>query len=212
MAKVVDCDVTTAARGATFYGRMETVGGASRMQMRFQLLERLGRAEDWQRVDVPELRGWRISQAGVKRFGWKQTVDGLRTGAAYRARVHYRWLGASGEVLATSVRETPVCRGPLPNIALTDLTARPGPATDTSVYRVTVENTGRIPADEVEVSVSVDRAVLDTITLRRLAAGEMRTVSFNGPACRRAVRVRTDPGNSIGETIEDDNSQLFSCP
>jgi hypothetical protein len=212
VAKVLACDVTSPDRAATFYGRMDSIAGASKMQIRVQLLERLGRDDTWSKLDVPALQKWHTSQAGVKRFGWKQTVDALRAGGAYRARIHYRWLSAAGTVIETESRDTPLCRGPLPNIVVGDLSRKPGPSTETSSYRVTIENHGKIDADEVDVSMSVDRAVLDTIVISHLAAGERRTVTFTGPDCRRAVRVKADPGNSIGESIEDDNSQLFSCP
>lgn len=212
VAKVVACDVTSADRAATFYARMDTIPGASKMQIRFVLQERLGRDDSWSKLDVPALRQWHTSQAGVKRFGWKQTVDALRVGGAYKARVQYRWLSATGSVLDTFSRDTPVCRGPLPNIVVGDLTVKSGPTADTRTYRVTISNKGKVDAEEVDVQLSVDKAILDTVTLTQLGAGESRTVSFSGPDCRRGIRVKADPGNSIGETIEDDNSQLFSCP
>jgi hypothetical protein len=212
VAKVVACDVTTSGRTATFYGRMDTIPGAAKLALRFVLLERLGRSETWSKLDVPALRQWHTSQSGVKRYGWKQTVENLHLGGAYKTRVQYRWLSASGTVLDTETRETPVCRGPLPNIALGQLTAKQGPTADTWTYRIEVENTGKSDADAVEVSLSVDRAVLDTVTLDHLAAGDVRTLSFTGPACRREVSVSADPGNSIGERVEDDNSQVFACP
>jgi hypothetical protein len=213
VAKVVSCDVTnTANRAATFYARIDTIAGASKMQIRFQVLERLGREDTWDRLDVPALKGWHTSQAGVKRFGWKQTVDGLHAGGAYKARVQYRWLSATGTVVDTASRDTPSCRGPLPNIALGDLTTKPGPTAETRIYRVPVQNTSKVAADEVDIQLSVDKAVLDTVTISHLAAGESRTVSFTGPVCKRDIRVKADPGNSIGESIEDDNSQLFACP
>jgi hypothetical protein len=212
VAKVVSCDLTSENRAATFYARMDVVSGAAKMQVRFQLLERLGRDDAWNKLDVPALRPWHTSQPGVKRFGWKQTVDALRLGAAYKARIQYRWLTAAGTIVDTQSRDTPVCRGPLPNIALGELTGKPGPTADTRTYRVTVQNSGKVDADAVAVSLSVDRAILDTVTIDRLAAGETSTVSFTGPACRHAVRVKADPANSIGESIEDDNSQQFGCP
>jgi hypothetical protein len=211
VAKVVSCDVTSADRAATFYARMDTIPGASKMQIRFVLQERLGRDEAWSKLDVPALRQWHTSQAGVKRFGWKQTVDALRVGGAYKARVQYRWLSVAGTVIDTFTRDTPVCRGPLPNIVVGDLAVKPGPTADTRVYRVTISNKGKVDAEQVDVSLSVDKAILDTITLSQVGAGESRTVSFTGPECRRGIRVKADPGNSIGETIEDDNSELFSC-
>src|SRR4051794_33002547 len=146
VAKVVACDVTSNDKAATFYGRMDTIAGASRMQIRFQLQERLGRDDTWSKLDVPTLHQWHTSQAGVKRFGWKQTVDALRVGGAYKARVQYRWLSAAGTVLDSAARDTQVCRGPLPNLAVRDLSVKPGPTADTRSYRVAVGNTGKIAA------------------------------------------------------------------
>jgi CARDB len=212
VAKVVACDVTSSDRSATYYARMDTVGAASKLQIRFQLFERLGRDQAWNKLDVPALRQWHTSQAGVKRFGWKQTVDALRMGGAYKARVQYRWLSAAGTVINAAARESAVCRGPMPNIAVGELSVKPGPTDDTRSYRVNVSNTGKVDADQVDVSLSVDKAILDTVALSHLAAGETKTVSFTGPVCRHAVRVKADPSNSIGETLENDNSQLFACP
>ena len=209
---MVACDMSSPNRSATFYGRMDTVPGAAKLQLRFQLLERLGRDETWSKLDVPALRQWHTSQAGVKRFGWKQTVDALRVGGAYKARVQYRWLSTTGTVVSSDSHDTPVCRGPLPNIAVGTLTVKPGPTADTSVYRVLVSNTGKVAASNVDVSLSVDRAILDTVTVSQLGVGESRAVSFTGPNCRRAVRVKADPNNSIGETLETDNTQLYTCP
>src|SRR6476646_1214285 len=118
VARMIGCDMSSVNRAATFYGRMDTVPGASKMQLRFLLLERLGRDDTWSKLDVPALRQWQTSQAGVKRFAWKQTVEALRVGGAYKARVQYRWLSAAGTVVGTDSRDTPVCRGQLPNIAV----------------------------------------------------------------------------------------------
>ena len=212
VAKVLSCDVEGDSRSATFYARMDSVQGAARLSVRCQLLERLGRGDSWSRVDVPALRGWRSSQVGVKRFGWKQNVEKLNLGGAYKARVQYRWVAPAGSIVETETKDTPVCRGPVPNLAVGDVAIRRGPTADTRIYRVELENTGRTDADDVQVSLSVDRAVLDTLTVSRLAAGDARTVSFTGPACRREIRVEIDPENTIGERSEEDNSQATRCP
>ena len=212
VAKLVTCDVTSDNRSASFLARMDSEQGAPKMQIRFQLLERLGGGASWNRLDVPALRGWHTSQAGVQRFGWKQTVDALRLGGAYKARVQYRWLSPTGTVLDSATRDTPVCRGPLPNLTIGNLTVKPGPTADTRTYRIEVENTGKLDADNVDVLLSVDRAVLDTVTVSQVAAGDTRIVSFTGPPCQRGIRAKVDPGNSIGESIEDDNAQHFACP
>jgi hypothetical protein len=212
VAKLVTCDVVSSDRNATFFARMDTIPGASTMSMRFQLLERLGRGAPFNKLDVPALRSWHASQAGVKHFGWKQTVDNLRIGGAYKARVIYHWLSASGALIATDQHDTPTCRGPLPNLAIGDVTVMPGPTADTRTYRVGIQNTGKVVANDVDVQMSVDKAILDTITLDTVAAGEQRFATFNGPVCRHGIRVTADPDNSIGESVENDNSELFACP
>jgi hypothetical protein len=213
VARLVTCDVTSSDnRSATFYGRMESFPGASKMQLRFQLFERLGHDDTWNRLDVPGLRGWHTSQPGVHRLGWKQTVDALRLGGAYKARIQYRWLGAGGTVLDTATRDTPVCRGPLPNLTVANLAVKAGPTSDTRTYRVDVSNKGKLDATQVAVAITVDKAVLDTATIGELAVGETRSVSFTGPECRNAIRVKADPNNAIGESLENDNSELFACP
>jgi hypothetical protein len=211
-ARLVSCDLTGPDRSAAFYGRMESIPGAARMSMRFTLLERLGHDGDFAKTDVPALRQWHRSAPGVKAFGWKQTVDNLRSGGAYKARITYRWTSAAGIVLDTETRDSPVCRGPQPNLTVGGVDVRPGPTADTRVYRVTVQNTGKAAADDVPVVLSIDHAVLDSLRIDRVDAGSARTVSFTGPPCNRALRVLIDAGNTIGEVVETDNSALLGCP
>jgi hypothetical protein len=212
VAKIVTCDVQSVNRSATFFARMDTIPGTAKMSIRVQLLQRLGRDTGFDKVNVPALNQWHTSEAGVKRFAWKQTVDNLLQGGAYKAHVQYRWLSAAGAAIATDARDTPICRGPLPNIAIGDLTVKPGPTDDTRTYRVGIQNTGKVEADEVDIQMAIDKAILDTSTLDHLAPGEQRFATFTGPVCHHGVRVKADPGNSIGETVENDNSELFACP
>jgi hypothetical protein len=212
LARLVSCDMSGPDRSAVFYGRLVALPGAGRLAIKFTLLEQLGRGADWTKIDLPDLRQWRRSVAGVKTFGYRQTVDNLHAGGAYKARVQYRWLAADGTPLDTLTRDTGVCRGLLPNLAAGDLEVLPGPTPETRTYRVTVLNDGKGDADAVDVALNVDHAVLDTTTIDRLDAGTSRTVTFAGPPCIHAVRVRIDPDNTIGESSEGDNARLFSCP
>jgi hypothetical protein len=212
VARVTGCEMSGPNRSAVFYARMSAVPGAVRLTVRFTLFERLGRSAEWTKVDVPELRQWRRSAAGVRTFGFAQTVDSLRPGGAYKARIQYRWLDANGAPLDTVTRETAVCRGPLPNMAVGALALRPGPTADTAVYRVTVVNNGKGEADGVDVRLEVDQALLDAVVVDRLSPGESRTLSFTGPRCNQGIQVRIDPDNGIGEILETDNAQAFGCP
>jgi CARDB len=212
LVKLSACDTAGLDRSAVFYARVDAIPGATRMAIRFSVLEKLGRAGDWTRVDVPALRQWHRSAPGVKTFGYRQTVDNLRVGGFYKARVTFRWSDADGDPVDSEVRETPVCRGALPNLTVGSLAVRPGPTQDTRSYRVTVDNDGSRAADAVDVVLTIDRAVLDKVTIDQLDAGDSRTISFTGPACARSVRVRVDPANTIGELDETDNAQSFACP
>jgi hypothetical protein len=212
VVKLTDCTMTSPNRSATFYARMDTEPGASKLAIRFSLLERFGRTQVFTKLDLPALRPWRTSQAGVKRFGWTQTVDNLHAGGAYKARVQYRWLSPTGTVIDTQTLDTPICHGPLPNILVGDLSALEGPTPDTEIYQVIIANDGKGDADGIEVSMSVDHAVLDTATVDYLAPGESRLVTFTGPICRQEVSVIADPRNLIGERSEDDNARTFACP
>jgi hypothetical protein len=212
VARLVSCDLTGSDRSAVFYGRLDAIPGATRLALRFSLLEKLGRDRDFSKVDVPALRQWHRSSPGVTSYGYKQTVDNLRARGAYKARVQYRWTTAAGDLVASDVRDTPVCRGPLPNLSARGLDVRPGPTPDTRTYRVTIANDGKGAADAVDVVLSVDRAVLDTTTIDHLDAGASRAVTFTGPACKGGVRVRVDPDNTVDELVEGDNTQLYDCP
>src|SRR5437763_6333136 len=117
-ARLVACDMTGADRSATFAGRMDAIPGAARMAMKFVLFEKLARDGSWTRLDVPSLRQWHRAAPGVKTFGYKQTVENLRTGGAYKARLLFRWTTAAGIGVDSAARETGVCRGALPNLAI----------------------------------------------------------------------------------------------
>jgi hypothetical protein len=212
VARLVSCDMRGVDRTAVFYGRMAGLPPADRLAMRFTLYERLGRGGDWTKVDVPDLHVWRRSAQGVKTFGYRQTVGNLRGGAAYKARIQFRTLAADGTTIDTTTRETPVCRGPLPNLAVGGLEVRRGPRADMRTYRVTVVNNGKGDADGIDVALEVDRTALDTVVLDRLDAGTGRIVTIVGPACDRTVRVKLDPDDKIGEVTKTDNVQQFVCP
>ena len=211
VARVVGCDPSGKDRAAVFFGRMQTIPGAVRMSMRFTLVERLGREGEWERIEVPDLRSWRRSAVGVKTFAYRQRVEDLRAGGAYRASVQFRWHGPAGTVLKNVTRQTRACRGELPNLQVEALEVRSGPSPDTRVYRVTVANTGEAVAEDVSVQLQVDRGVLDAIRLDEIDAGDTQTVSFTGPVCENQLRARVDPGNTIGEVSESDNGRSWDC-
>ena len=194
----------------TYAARMRAVPGTDRMALRIVLLEKFG-DDEYRRVS----RGaWRTSRPGVTAFNWEHHVDGLRQGAVYRALVRYRWYDAGGErIRSARVRSAP-CRQPgrLPNLRVTSIETRPGDVEGTAVYRVQVANRGGSAARHVGVLLRVDGEVVDEAELiAALEPNEVRTVTFNGPMCRRHLRAVVDPKGLIPESREQDNVRAPTC-
>jgi hypothetical protein len=200
-------------RAATFYARMYAVKGTRQMAMRFTLIDRSGRGKAIV-VDDPSLSHWRKSRRGVNRFGFAQSVEGLKPGGVYAVRVRFRWLDSRGKVIRTAKRTSRNCRqqGDLPNLSVTQVSARAGKASGTEIYSVDVTNSGRGDARGVNVNLVVDGVAADSYRLSEVKAGETQTVHFTAPSCKGAVRVVVDKGDKINETNEDDNVRRSRCP
>src|SRR3954454_16503720 len=110
LLKVRSCQVgdTAKQRQATFYSRMRAVPGTSRMMMRFGLVDHS--AGGTTPVAAPQLAQWRRSRAGVRTFGYAQTVTGLAVGGSYAATVDYRWLDAGGKTIKSARHTSTDCR------------------------------------------------------------------------------------------------------
>jgi hypothetical protein len=201
------------ARQATFYARMRTVSGTSRMAVRFVLLD-LTTPGPARTLSAPGLDKWRKSRAGARVYGYAQTVVGLPAGGAYAVDVQYRWLDARGHVVKTSRRRSGVCRppGPMPNLRVTAVSARAGDAPGTETYDVEVNNSGPGAAHGVRTDLAVDGAATDSARLDTLGAHQRRKLRFNGPLCTQGLRVVVDPANTIHETDESDNELAIACP
>lgn len=198
-------------RLATFQGTVRTVKGATRMAMRFELLERTPADAQPQAVTVPKLSKWQRSGPGVKRFVYAQTVRGLTAGVTYRSIVHYRWYDAQGRVIRRAERLSGTCvqDGDLPNLVLSSVRSGGGPK-DTGIYAVSVSNTGAGDAKSFAVALILDGALVDSRTIDLLKAGQTTTLKLTGPLCNR-LRAVVDRGDFISETIEEDNELRARC-
>ena len=208
--KLVDC--SREARSATFHGRMKPVEGSERMWMRFTLQERFG-TPNFHAIKVPELMTWRKSEPGVKLFSYTQRVRSLQPGGSYRMRVDFRWYDADGDLIEETRRHSSACGkpGPLPNLQIADVRARPGSAEGTVDYAVDVFNAGEILAEDVEVTLIVDGVLLDLREASELQPGEVATLRFSGPPCANRVKASADPDDGINESDETDNRRAYLC-
>jgi hypothetical protein len=210
--RVLSCTPWEEGEGGsvTYEARMRAVPGTERMALRIRLLEKFGDG-DFHRVSG---RVWRKSRPRVEAFNWEHHVDGLRQGGNYRAVVHYRWYGADGErIRSARVRSQP-CKQPgrLPNLRVASVETRRGDVEGTAVYRVQIVNRGASEARRVGVLLRVDGEVVDELeVIEAIGPDEVQTVTFNGPVCRRHLRVVVDPKELIPETREQDNVRAPTC-
>jgi archaellum component FlaF (FlaF/FlaG flagellin family) len=150
----------------------------------------------------------------VSRFGFAQSVMGLKPGGVYAVQVHFRWRDSSGKTIHGAKRTSGNCRqqGDLPNLSVTRVSARAGTASGTELYSVDVTNSGLGAARRVKVNLFVDGAAADSYRLDAVKAGETVTVHFTAPSCEQTLRMVVDKGDKIKETNEDDNTLRSRCP
>jgi hypothetical protein len=207
--KLVSCSIDD--HQAAFYARMQELPGASRMAMRFTLLEQTGDAVT--RVKIPGLRRWHWSKPGVRRFGYRQGFRNLPENASHRVRVDFRWYAADGSEVARARRRSARCRQfvALPNLVARITAVDAGQVAGVVRYEALVTNTGRAAATDVPVRLTVDGNVVDTVTVASLAPGEQRSVAIRGPKCHRLVRLEADPDQAIAESSDADNAHELTC-
>lgn len=208
--KLVKCSIQN--HEAAFYARMQKIPGASRMALRFTLLQETA-DDSAQRIKVPGLRRWRSSRPGVKVFGYRQGFRNLPENASHRVRVGYRWYAEDGSELARATRRSARCDQfvELPNFVARIAAVIPTKVSGVVRYRAVVLNNGKAAASSVPVRLTVDGKVVDTVTLASLGPGEQRSVSIRGPECSRLAKLEADPEKAIAESSDADNLHELSC-
>jgi hypothetical protein len=208
--KLVECSIDD--HSAAFNARMLQLPAASRMAMRFTLLEETS-PDAVTRVKVPGLRRWRFSKPGVKAFAYRQGFRNLPENASHRVRVDFRWYDAAGNEVERARRRSARCRQfvELPNLVTRIVAILPTQVPGVFRYEANVGNSGKAAATAVPVRLTVDGQVVDTVTLPSLAPGEQRAVAIRGPQCHRLVRLEADPEKAIAESSDEDNVFELSC-
>lgn len=214
--RVIECKTgaTPEDRSATFRGTMRRVHGTARMWMRFVLQERTG-GKRYQTIKADGLGVWHKGRPGIRRFAFRQRVLALAEGTAYRVVVSYRWYDRHDALIRKTKRRSEACRqgGNLANLRVTRIGARPLAGVPGTVrYSVQVANRGKVAAESFGVSLRVDGDQVDIQTVDRLVPGELKRVSFVGPACASSVQAVADPANTVRESREGDNVLTTGCP
>jgi hypothetical protein len=132
-----------AERSATFSGEMTALAGATRMEMRVDVQERLPGETGFHIVTAPGLGVWRGSAQGVMIYKYVKQVTDLSSPAVYRAVVRFHWLNAKGHVVRRMALLTPTCAQPAPppvsaptTPALPGTTSTPGGASTPPTSRL----------------------------------------------------------------------------
>jgi CARDB len=207
--KVAGCSAEESS--AAFYARMRTTPEADRMWLRFTIEEKHGGT--YEPLRVRGLSSWHKSKPGVGAFGYRQTVRGLRPGGVYRAKVSFRWYSESGELVERTKRTSRACRqfDEVPNLTSAVIGSSPTKVPGVVRYLMRVTNSGAAPATDFDARLSVDGAVVDTVTIGSLEPGSSRDVAVLGPECMSTVSSIADPDGVIVESSEADNAHTVNC-
>ena len=217
-ARLLACDsaLDPADRMATFEGRMRTVRGATRLQMRFTLQTRSKEQLSWHALPAPGFGKWLSSDTGVGRYVYTKRVVALFAPASYRTFVRFRWIGRGGRRIASDRSTSPTCRQAdlRPNLRPLAINARAGADAAHARYVVPVVNRGQSAAGPFDVVVTVDGTTLTPAQTPELDHGERALVEVEGPPCKAGsmMDVDVDPTGAVDERVEADNRLTVTCP
>jgi hypothetical protein len=214
--KLLECRTALAQedRSATFEARVRATSGSDRMQVRFTLQVREGAAMSWRRVTADGLDEWLSSAPLVTRYTYAKTVENLVAPATYRMVARFRWVDASGDVIARARAASRRCRQPdlRPDLRVTRITVLPAADGGSTRYEVAVRNSGRSAAGPFAVGLSA-AAAFAPVRVPGLAPGELRAVAFSGPPCTAGAELvaTADADAAVDERDELDNALAVAC-
>jgi len=217
--KVLECEssLDQPARTMVVEGRMRTVPGARRLQMRFSLQTRLPGRTRWIRVAVPGFTDWSTADPAPRRYVFDKRIEGLAAPAQYRMIVRFRWLGAGDDVLASARRTSASCAQAdlRPDLEAERIGVAAGEQPGTSRYVVPVRNDGPSVAAPFALGLTVDGVALRPVSVvTGLAPGARSELTFDGPRCRAGSTLvaHVDPDGEVDERDESDNVLSRACP
>jgi CARDB protein len=201
-------------RSVTFEGRIAAIPRAQKMQMRFALQARTPDSA-WAKVPADGFGSWITAPRGLGLFLYDKTVDQLLAPASYRAVVDFRWRNAAGHVIRRAQVTSRSCRqpDPRPDLTASSLAVEPAAVPGRRRYTATLVNAGRGPAGPFEVDFTREGAMLGSLQIGGLAAGQQRTVAVPAVACTpgEQIAVVVDATHEVDESDETDNVLSVVC-
>jgi len=217
-ARLLTCDsaLDPADRTATFEGRMRTVRGATKLQMRFTLQTRGKGQVNWHALPAPGFGRWLSSDPGVGRYVYTKRVVALFAPASYRTQVRYRWIGRGGRRVASDRATSPACNQAdlRSNLRPLAINLRRGADPEHARYVVPVVNRGKTAAGPFDVVITIDGTTLTPAQTPGLEPGERALVEVEGPPCiaGSTLTADVDPTGAVDERAEADNRLTVTCP
>ena len=217
--EVLECEssLDQSARTMVVEGRMRTLPGARKLQMRFELQTRTADRAKWSRVAVPGFTAYSTADPAPRRYVFDKRIEGLGARARYRMVGRFRWRGADYGVLESARRTSAACTQAdlRPDLEAERIGVTAGERADSSRYAVPVRNAGRSVAGPFSVGLTVDGVALKPVSVvTGLAAGARSELVFDGPTCRpgSAIVAHVDPAATVDEREEGDNVLSRACP
>jgi hypothetical protein len=204
---------------------MRPMTGTRKMAVRFELLSKPAVAVPFSEVRGGDLGTW-ISPTDPPTLGqqphdvWtvSHPVDNLPAPATYRYKVHFRWTGSGGKVLATRTHVSPACWQPelRPDLVVQSIRVAPVDGKpQMNSYTAVIRNAGATAAPAFEVAFTPGGSTSTKIkTVQRLPAHATSEVTFIGAACTAATAptIKVDPHRRIDEANTANNSLTAVCP
>ena len=217
VARLVACNGANSPMGRSLSvdSVMRSLRSGDRMQMRFDLLQRVPGALHFRRLPGPGLGSWNAATPGVQRYRFRKPIQNLPAPAVYYVRVRYRWKDATSQTFAAATRTTGLCRQAdvRPDLRVVSVGAPSRLSANVFTYPVVVHNAGRGPSGDFDALVTIGDQPQAPRTIVSLAAGERRTVELTGPRCPTgtAASIQLDPDNRVDESAERNNVGSFTC-
>jgi hypothetical protein len=202
-------------RSLTVDASMNSLQKGDRMQLRFDLFQKVNGAKRFHKLPGPGLGTWNPASPGVDRFRFRKPIQSLPSAATYFVKVTYRWLDQHDVAYAKTVRLTGMCFQPdlRPDLRVAGFNGTRRIQPGEFAYKVVLRNAGRTASRDFDAVLSIGGLPRPAVSVAGLAPGERRVVEFTGPRCESgtAARVELDPDNRIDEADETNNARSTTC-
>ena len=211
-------------RAVSITAVMRPLPGTMKLSVRFSLLTRTKASPAATQVRAGDLGTWisptdrSLGQAPGDVWKVDKPVVDLTAPATYRFRVTFRWTGAGGRVLGSTVRYSPRCTQPelrpdlaVRSIAVNPIAARP----NRDAYVAQIANLGATAAGPFEVLFAPrDGSPAKTLTVVHLGPHRTVRAAFVGPLCSAggAPTITADPSDHVDDFDRSNNVLTTTCP